>query len=153
MKTRLPHVKLCSGLRIPLRDATELSANLYLPAELAGPVPCIVTLTPYVADTSHERAMYFAERRLGCVVVDVRGRGNSQGTFQPYLQEARDGFDVVEWVAMQSFCNGSVGMCGGSYLGYAQWATAKERPPHLKTIVPTAAPCLGVDFPLRNNIF
>jgi uncharacterized protein len=36
--------------------------------------------------------------------------------------------------------------------GYCQWATAKERPPHLTTIVPMAAPCLGVDFPMRNHV-
>jgi len=136
-----------------MSDGIELAATVYLPEATSAPIPCVLSLTPYGADTSHERGSYFATQGLGFVVVDVRGRGNSQGHFRPYLQEARDGYDAVEWLAAQPFCNGAVGMCGGSYLGYAQWAAAKEFPPHLTTIVPTAAPCLGVDFPLRNNIF
>jgi len=83
----------------------------------------------------------------------MRGRGNSDGTFRPCLHESNDGYDVVEWLAQQSFCNGKVAMWGVSYLGYSQWATAKTSPPHLATIVPVAAPFMGVDFPMRNNIF
>jgi uncharacterized protein len=139
--------------QVPMRDGAQLSATLYLPEPRSAPTPCVLSLTPYVADTSHERGIYLATHGLGFVVVDVRGRGNSEGTFRPFIQEARDGYDAIEWLAAEAFCNGDVGMCGGSYLGYAQWATAKEFPPHLKTIVPTAAPCLGVDFPMRNNIF
>jgi putative CocE/NonD family hydrolase len=116
-------------------------------------VPAIVSMTPYISDTLHPRGAYFATHGLCFVAVDVRGRSSSQGEFRPFIQEARDGYDIIEWVARQPWCNGRVGMWGGSYLGYAQWATAKERPPHLATIVPTAAPCLGVDFPMRNNIF
>jgi uncharacterized protein len=69
------------------------------------------------------------------------------------VHEARNGHDVVEWLASQPFCDGHVAMWGGSCLGYCQWATAKEFPPHLATIVPTAAPYRGVDSPMRNNIF
>ena len=139
--------------QVPMREGTHLSAIVYLPEPRSAPLPCVLSLTPYGADTSHERGIDFATHGLGFVVVDVRGRGNSEGTFRPFIQEASDGYDVVEWLAAQAYCNGAVGMCGSSYLGYAQWATAKEFPPHLKTIVPTAAPCLGVDFPMRNNIF
>jgi putative CocE/NonD family hydrolase len=87
------------------------------------------------------------------VVVDVRGRGNSDGVFQPFIQEGKDGYDVVEWLARQPYCDGKVAMRGGSYCAYTQWATAKEFPPHLATIVPTASPCIGMDFPMRNNIW
>ena len=96
--------------------------------------------------------MYFAAHGYVFATVDVRGRGNSEGNFTPMLQEARDGHDVVEWLAQQSYCNGKVTMWGGSYAGYDQWATAKEFPPHLTTIVPVASPFAGVDFPRRNNI-
>jgi putative CocE/NonD family hydrolase len=68
------------------------------------------------------------------------------------INEGRDGHDVVEWLADQPWCNGSVTMWGGSYAGFNQWATLKEFPPHLKTIVPAAAAYPGVDFPFRNNI-
>jgi putative CocE/NonD family hydrolase len=141
------------GVRIALRDGVFLSATLYLPGEQLSPAPCILTLTPYVSDTYHERGKYFATHGLPFVIVDVRGRGNSEGEFRPFIQEAQDGYDAVEWLARQPFCNGKVAMWGGSYAGYAQWATVKEFPPHLATIVPAAATFLGVDSPIRNNIF
>src|SRR5262249_62238659 len=106
------------------------------------PVPALVTLTPYIADSHHDTAIHFAERGFPFVVVDARGRGNSAGTFRPYIQEAADGYDVVEWVAAQDFCNGRVAMWGGSYLGYAQWVTAGGKPAHLETIGPTPPPYL-----------
>jgi len=96
--------------------------------------------------------MHLAANGYPFLAVDARGRGNSEGSFRPLIQEAQDGYDVVEWLAKQPYCNGRVAMRGGSYLGYVQWATAKERPPHLVTIVPAAAPYVGADFPMRNNI-
>jgi putative CocE/NonD family hydrolase len=85
-------------------------------------------------------------------LVDVRGRGNSGGDFEPFANEPRDGYDVVEWLAQQPYCNGKVAMWGGSYAGFDQWATAKEFPPHLTTIVPAAAAHPGFDYPSVNNV-
>ena len=146
-------VELRLEIRIPVRDGVHLNATGYIPKNQREPLPCIVAMTPYIADNCHERGMYFAEQGLPFFAVDVRGRGNSEGTFRPFIQEAYDGYDVVEWLAAQSVCSGKVAMWGGSYLGYCQWATAKEFPPHLATIVPTAAPCIGIDFPMRNSVF
>jgi len=140
------------GVKIPLRDGVKLNATVYTPKGQAAPAPCIFTLTPYISQTYNERGVYFAAHGLPFLIVDVRGRGNSQGTFRPMIQEAKDGYDVVEWLAKQPYCNGKVSMWGGSYAGYDQWATAKERPPHLATIVPVAAPYAGVDFPMHANI-
>jgi len=147
-----PPIDFTFGVSIPLRDGVKLNATLYRPAGQREPLPCVFTLTPYVAQNYHERGVYFAGHGYVFLGVDVRGRGNSEGEFTPLLQEARDGHDVVEWLARQSYCNGKVAMWGGSYAGYDQWATAKEFPPHLATIVPVAAPFAGVDFPRRNNI-
>ncbi len=141
------------NVRIPLRDGVHLSAIAYLPAGQQKPRPCVFTLTPYIAQSYHDRGEYFASHGYPFLLVDVRGRGNSEGEFHPLIQEAKDGYDVVEWLAQQPYCNGKVTMWGGSYAGYDQWVTAKERPPHLATIVPVAAPAAGVDFPARNNIF
>jgi putative CocE/NonD family hydrolase len=140
------------SVRIPLRDGVGLNATVYRPKQQQAPAPCIFTLTPYIGDTYHERAMYFAGHGLPFLLVDVRGRGNSEGTFTPFAQEVNDGYDVVEWLAKQPYCNGKVSMWGGSYAGYDQWATAKNHPPHLATIVPAAAAFPGVDFPARSNI-
>jgi uncharacterized protein len=141
------------SIRIPLRDGIGLNATVYRPKDQQAPAPCIFTLTPYIGDSYHDRAMYFAGHGLPFLLVDVRGRGNSEGTFTPFAQEINDGYDVVEWLAKQPYCNGKVAMWGGSYAGFDQWATAKNRPPHLSTIVPAAAAFPGVDFPARNNIF
>jgi putative CocE/NonD family hydrolase len=146
-------VQIQWGIKIPLRDGIHLNATLYLPLSQSEPTPCIVTLTPYIADSAHEVGVHLATHGFPFAAVDVRGRGNSAGVFRPFLQEASDGYDVVEWLAQQPYCNGKVAMRGGSYLGYVQWATAKEFPPHLATIVPAAAPRMAVDFPARNNIF
>jgi uncharacterized protein len=140
------------GVKIPLRDGVKLNATVYRPEQQKDPLPCIFTLTPYISASYHDRGMYFAGHGYVFLTVDVRGRGNSEGEFTPMLQEAKDGHDVVEWLAQQSWCNGKVTMWGGSYAGYDQWATAKELPPHLTTIVPVASPYAGVDFPRRNNI-
>src|SRR5580698_5231546 len=146
-------VDLQWDVKIPMRDGVRLSATVYTPRNQNGPAPCIFTLTPYIAQSYHDRGVYFAAHGYPFLTVDVRGRGNSEGEFRPLIQEAQDGYDVVEWLAQQPYCNGKVTMWGGSYAGYDQWATAKERPPHLATIVPVAAPTAGVDFPARNNIF
>lgn len=140
------------GLRIPLHDGKCLNAILYLPDEHPARAPTIVTMTPYIAQTYHDRGMYFAAHGYPFLIVDVRGRGNSEGEFRPLLNEAADGYDVVEWVAQQPFCDGQVAMWGGSYGGYVQWATAGRAPPHLRTIVPVAAPFPGVDFPGPGNL-
>jgi putative CocE/NonD family hydrolase len=140
------------GQKIPLRDGVHLNATVYLPRNAKAPGPCVFTLTPYIAQTYHDRGMYFAEHGYPFLLVDARGRGNSEGAFRPMLQEAHDGYDVVEWLARQPYCNGKVAMWGGSYAGYNQWMTASERPPHLATIVPVASPWAGVDFPVTRNI-
>lgn len=140
------------AVKIPLRDGPRLNATLYTPKDQKAPAPCVFTLTPYIAQSYHDRGVYFAAHGYPFLTVDVRGRGNSEGAFRPFLQEANDGFDVVEWLAKQPYCNGKVTMWGGSYAGYNQWTTATQFPPHLATIVPAAAPYAGVDFPMRNNV-
>ena len=141
------------GVMIPLRDGVHLSATLYLPSDHGTPAPAIFTLTPYVGQSSHDRGVYFATYGYPFLTVDVRGRGNSEGLFEANGNEAKDGYDIVEWLARQPYCNGKVTMWGGSYAGYVQWCAAKERPPHLVTIVPVASPFRGCDSPMRNNIF
>src|SRR5262249_54091166 len=143
------------GVKIPMRDKVELNATLYLPKTADGSLPktpMIFTLTPYISDTYHARGAYFASHGFAFALVDVRGRGNSGGEFEPFANEPRDGHDVVEWLSKQPFCDGKVAMWGGSYAGFDQWATAKEFPPHLVTIVPAAAAHPGLDYPSYNNI-
>ena len=141
------------GVKIPLRDGVHLNATIYRPHGQQDPLPVIFTLTPYIADSYTSRAVYFASHGFVYALVDVRGRGNSEGAFEPFSNEGRDGYDVTEWLAKQPYANGKVAMWGGSYAGFDQWSVAKEFPPHLSTIVPAAAAHPGVDFPFQYNIF
>lgn len=147
-----PPVEMIWGVKIPLRDGVQLNATVYKPEGQKEPLPVVFTLTPYIGDTYLERALYFARHGYVYALVDVRGRGNSGGSFEPFANEGRDGHDVVEWLARQPWCNGKVAMWGGSYAGFDQWSVAKEFPEHLATIVPAAAAHPGVDFPMSSNI-
>ena len=143
------------GVKIPMRDKVELNATLYLPKTPDGSLsrtPVIFTLTPYISDSYHARVAYFASHGYAFALVDVRGRGNSGGEFEPFVNDPRDGHDLVEWFAKQPFCDGKVAMWGGSYAGFNQWAAAKELPPHLATIVPAAAAHPGLDYPFTHNV-
>jgi len=146
-------VDLIWGFKIPVRDHVRLNGTVYKPAGQKDPLPVIFTMTPYIADGSHPRAYYFAQHGYVFVTVDVRGRGNSEGAFDPFAQEAQDGHDIVEFLAKQPWCNGKVAMWGGSYVGYDQWATVKELPPHLATIVPASSVRPGVDFPFHRGVW
>ncbi|MGH9842381.1 MAG: CocE/NonD family hydrolase [Blastocatellia bacterium] len=150
--TTVDGIDLVWGVKIPLRDGVKLNANVYKPKPMAAPLPVIVTLTPYTADSNHAAASYFARNGYVFVVVDARGRGDSEGVFDPFLQESKDGPDVIEWLAAQPWSNGRIAMWGGSYAGSNQWATLKESPRRLKTIVPVASVFAGVDFPFWKNI-
>ena len=75
-------------------------------------------------------------RGYAVVVQDVRGRYGSDGEYEPYRHEGRDGYDTIEWAARQPWSNGGVGTFGLSYPGAVQWLAAVERPPPLKAMVP-----------------
>jgi putative CocE/NonD family hydrolase len=148
-----PTVDLQWAVKIPARDGVRLNATIFAPHGQKEPLPVIFTFTPYIGDSYTDRAVYFAKHGYVYALVDVRGRGNSGGEFEPFVNDGRDGFDVVEWLAKQPYCNGKVTMWGGSYAGFDQWTVLKEFPPHLATIVPAAAAHPGVDFPFQYNIF
>jgi len=148
-----PAIDMQWAVKIPARDAVKLNATVFTPHGQKEPLPVIFTFTPYIGDSYTDRAVYFAKHGYVYALVDVRGRGNSGGEFEPFVNEGKDGYEVVEWLAKQPYCNGKVTMWGGSYAGFDQWTVLKEFPPHLATIVPAAAAHPGVDFPFQYNIF
>ena len=145
-------IDILLGNKIKLRDNVLLNATLYKPHNLKEALPVIFVVTPYTADRLHARGKYFAENGYVFVIIDSRGRGASAGEFDPFIQEAKDGFDIVEFLSKQNYCNGKVAMWGASYCGFNQWATIKELPANLKTIVPVACSKAGIDFPGLYNI-
>lgn len=125
---------------ITLRDGVKLFADVYLPAA-EGRYPTIVIRTCYGVqrDGGHQDKIRFAQQGYAVVFADVRGRYESEGQWNPFRDEAKDGYDVIEWAAAQSFSNGKVGMQGGSYLGHNQWAAMSQAPPHLVCAFPGVA--------------
>jgi len=124
---------------VPMRDGVRLSADIYLPpGNVEGPYPTVLRRTPY-DNSMGKMAPFFAEHGYAFVSQDVRGRYDSEGDWYPFFNEGPDGYDTVEWIATQPWSNGKIGTMGGSYEGWYQWALARERPPHLVTMVSTAA--------------
>lgn len=127
-----------TAVAIPMRDGVVLRATVLTPAG-AGPFPVLVYRTPYgqrAAVRSYSTFQAAVRRGYAVVAQDVRGRYLSDGTFDPYRQEGRDGYDTIEWAARQPWSNGAVGTFGLSYPGAVQWLAAVESPPSLKAMVP-----------------
>lgn len=134
-------VELESNRMVPMRDGTGLATDIYLPAfdgsAAPGPFPVLLERTPYdkSAPENAEMGLYFARRGYVCAIQDVRGRFESEGLWYPFAKEAPDGFDSVEWLSGQPWCDGQVGTMGGSYCGSDQSALATLNPPSLRTMI------------------
>ncbi len=126
-------------VNVPMRDGIELSTDIYRP-DAEGKFPVILVRTPYKKEMVEVQAHYYTRRGYAVAVQDCRGRFASAGTWEPFVNEPKDGYDTIEWLAMQPWSNGKVGMIGASYLGWVQWWAASENPPHLVTIIPNVAP-------------
>ena len=138
-------VRRIRDVLIPMRDGVRLAATLYLP-QGDGRYPGIFSFYPYLKDgwiglfkEPHYR--YFASRGYAVMQVDFRGTGASEGKNpHPFdVQERLDGHDIVEWMAVQPWCTGSVGVWGYSYGGITALSIASTQPPHLRAIIPIHA--------------
>ncbi|ASK61897.1 hypothetical protein CFK37_06850 [Virgibacillus phasianinus] len=123
-----------------MRDGTVLYADIYRPNE-DGEFPVLLTRLPYSKDLPYYSHRYLDTNRLvenGYIVIiqDVRGRFQSEGEFIPFMDEANDGYDTVEWAASLPYSSGKVGMFGLSYYGFTQLLAASKRPPSLEAIFP-----------------
>jgi putative CocE/NonD family hydrolase len=131
-------------LLLPMRDGIRLETSVWLPTA-GGPWPAILMRTPYKESVLGFRrlgVLGYVEAGYALVIQLIRGIGASDGRFTfNSPQEGPDGFDTVEWIASQDWCDGNVGMDGSSYAAMMQLRAASTRPPHLRCIVP-AAPCL-----------
>ena len=130
-------VSMRFDVKVSMRDGVALSTDIYLPA-MDQPVPMVLIRTPYNNNNEaivHD-CMYFATRGYGVATQDVRGRWDSDGDWYPFVHEAEDGFDTMEWIGQQPWCNGNIGTAGGSYVAMVQWQAAPLRSRFLKAMVP-----------------
>lgn len=134
-------VKATRGHKAAMRDGVRLSVDLFQP-KAGGRFPAILIITPYSNNPGFtKRGTWFAQRGYVVAVADSRGRFDSEGTWDPFDPKHKsDGYELVEWLAHQPWCDGRVGMMGLSYMGWTQWWTASQAPPSLKCIVPEVAP-------------
>ena len=134
---------------IPLSDGCRLAARIWLPEDgEAAPVSAILEYLPYrKRDGTAERDAlthpYFAGHGYAAVRVDMRGNGESDGLmWDEYLkQEQDDALEVIEWIAAQPWCTGTVGMIGISWGGFNGLQVAARRPPALPLPTPTTTRC------------
>ena len=107
-----------------------------------GRFPVLLVRTPYDkgAGMALTEKDYFPPRGYVVVVQDTRGRHSSEGDFYPFVHEARDGYDAVEWAAALPWSDGKVGTVGQSYLALVQYYAASLRPPHLRVAAPVSGP-------------
>jgi hypothetical protein len=137
-------VKRVKNVMIPMRDGVRLAADLYLPdqPDRDAPFPVVVEYIPYRKDeidfSTRGHYLYLPRHGYAVARVDVRGTGGSEGstTDEYVLQEQLDGYDVIEWLARQPWCDGHVNMLGISYGGFTALQVATHNPPHLTTIIP-----------------
>ncbi|HEX8806500.1 MAG TPA: CocE/NonD family hydrolase, partial [Candidatus Aquilonibacter sp.] len=139
---------------IRAHDGALLSALVVRPAASYGRLPTAFEFTIYVdpADDA-KRLEYAADRGYAGVMAYTRGKARSPGAIVPYEYDGRDADGVIDWIAAQPWSDGQIGMMGGSYDGFTQWAAAKFANPHLKTIVPEVPNNPGNGLPMQNNIF
>ena len=131
-------VRLLHDQRVPMRDGIAISADVYLPLS-GGSLPTIVQWTPY--ESTRERfiawGVWFAQRGYAAVVVDVRGRYESDGEFYAWTKDGVDAHDTLTWIAEQQWSNGRVGTWGRSYGGLVQWQLAHLGHPNLQCVSPS----------------
>ena len=129
-------------VHIPMRDGVKLATDIYFPSPKSGPFPVILMRTPYNKDILKGYGGFFSGQGYVLAAQDVRGRFESQGEWEPFINEREDGYDTVEWLAARDWSTGKIGMYGGSYSGLVQFAAAVLKPPHLVTIVPNITPAM-----------
>ncbi len=135
--------RLLLNIQVPMRDGVNLSADIWLPPSSVGDGPWPVLLLRTIYDNQEARYIewtrQFTARGYAVVMQDCRGRGDSDGYWEPYVCELYDGFDTHEWIGEQSWCDGNIGTFGLSYPGFTQTLPAILRSKYLKAVAPIAS--------------
>lgn len=131
-------VYLMSNVMVRMRDGVQLATDVYVPAmngePVPGPWPVVVERTPYGKSSflpNTPAASDYTARGYVFVVQDTRGRNNSEGVFASYSQEAPDGFDTMQWIYQQPWCNKKIAVTGSSYFAATAEAILVQHAPGL----------------------
>ena len=139
-------VRLERGVACAMSDGVTLRSDHYYAAgSPESAMPTLLMRQPYGRDIAstvvYAHPAWFARHGYNVVIQDVRGRGDSEGTFYPFRNEGRDGAETIAWLRTRSECNGSIAMYGFSYQGATQLLAAAEQPEGLVCIAPAMAAC------------
>lgn len=142
---------------VSMRDGVKLAVDYFIDSKTEK-YPVILELTPYGrgpkgVNYRYEAPFWYKNGYL-FVIGDCRGTGDSEGEMAFFRHEGEDGYDLINWIANQSWSNGRVGMRGSSYTGTNQWFIAKEQSPYLSCITPSATIAQPLqDIPYLNGAF
>ncbi|AKU18272.1 CocE/NonD family hydrolase [Luteipulveratus mongoliensis] len=130
-------VRITKDLRIPTPDGVELLADLYTPPEVPD-APTILIRTPYGRRglVSRLTCVSFAERGYQVLVATCRGTDGSGGTFNPFLDDSKDGLSTLDWLENQPWHHGKVLTFGPSYLGHVQMALGPDAGDRITAMMP-----------------
>ncbi len=128
-----------STVMIPMPDGVNLATDLYIPKS-DKKVPVVLVRTTYNKDTMNVIQPFMAGKGVALAVQDTRGRYASEGVSSVFIDDSLDGYETVEWLAKQPWCNGRVGTAGISALGITQYVMHKKPSPHLVCQHVMAAP-------------
>ncbi|WP_198315698.1 CocE/NonD family hydrolase [Chitinophaga tropicalis] len=134
-------------------DGASISAIVVKRKGVTTPLPVILQSTIYVRSRDVNSLKIAVDNGYIGVMAYTRGKRYSPDEVFPYENDSKDTYDVIDWISKQPWCNGKIGMYGGSYNGFTQWAAVKKLHPALKTIVPYAANRPGMGLPVENGIF
>jgi predicted acyl esterase len=136
---------LDENVYVKMRDGIRLCVDVYKPAR-TGRYPVLLSLSPYSKDIQQQPPQWSHAIESGAtgfyvshgyihVIAQGRGCGRSQGEWRWFDDKERtDGYDLIEWIAQQPWCDGNVGMIGDSYWSWSQYFAAAAQPPHLRCI-------------------
>ncbi len=141
------------SVMITMRDGVKLAAVIVRDRKFPDPQPVVMMSTIYASNDEVFSAKQITTHGYVGIILNIRGKYVSDVRIEPWEHDANDLYDAIDWISKQGWCNGKIGMYGGSYLGFTQWAATKKLHPALKTIVPQAATAPGIDFPRHNGIF
>ncbi|WP_276963957.1 CocE/NonD family hydrolase [Chryseobacterium sp.] len=142
------------SIKVTTKDNGILTLSVVVNNKAPKPQSTILLNTIYSDLKNINEAKKLASDNYAGVILNTRGKYLSNNSIEPFEHEVEDINEAINWIIKQPWSNGKVGMIGGSYLGFSQWAATKKLHPALKTIIPQAAVGIGTeDFPMNNNIF
>lgn len=138
---------------IRTRDGAEISAIVAGKRGAPPKLPAVLFFTTYFEGPGDaDFAKQAADHGYVGIVAYSRGIRSHAAPYTPYVHDGDDADDVIRWISRQPWCDGQVGMFGGSYTGFVQWSALRHPPAALKTVVPQVAVMPGFDFPMENNV-